>query len=126
MTAVDVYRANRVLIILVFTIKTTRNKLRADNFQKTKIFVKNPKYRTNVRIACSCLLRNKKTFNIIDIRFKKRACQGPHRKFCDAADVVTHGPDFILITTFRKIFDSHNFVTLEPDMSSVINTGVRY
>ena len=28
--------------------------------------------------------------------------------------------------TFRKIFDSLKFVTLDPGMSSVINTVVRY
>ena len=28
--------------------------------------------------------------------------------------------------TFRKIFDSLKFVTLDPGMSSVINTAVRY
>ena len=50
MTTVDVYRANKVLIIFVFKIKTTKNKLRVDNFQKTKRFVNNPQYRT---IACA-------------------------------------------------------------------------
>ena len=96
MKTVDVYRANGVSITLVFKIKTTKNKLRTDNFQKTKLFVNNTQYRTNARTACPCLLRNKKkTFNIMNIRFKERACRGPTKNFVTRADVMTRGPDFI-------------------------------